>query len=149
DRVVPGLYEGLLGIQPDETREITAHIAEDHANEEVRGKDVLFKVKLLRLQERLLPEWDELPVLEEFEGTLDELREKTRRELEQTSRESAERETLESYIKQLVEQTEYDIPDALIEREADELLHQQGHELERYGITLDQMLKYRNKTHDE
>jgi len=148
-RVVPGLYEGLLGIQPDEEREITVHMPEDHASEQVRGKDVLFKVNLLHIQERLLPDWDELPVLEEVEGTLDELREKTRAELEQAARESAERQTLDAYIKQLVEKTEYDIPDALIEREADDLLHQQGQELERYGITLDQMLKYRGKTHDE
>ena len=37
----------------------------------------------------------------------------------------------------------------MIEREADELLHRQGHEFERYGITLEQMLQYRGKTHDE
>ena len=149
DRVVNGLYEGLLGIAPDETRELTVHMDDDHANERVRGKDVLFKVKALRLQERLLPDWDELPVLEEFEGTLDELREKTRGELLATARENAERETLNAYIKQMVEQTEYDIPDALIAREADELLHEQGHEFERYGISLEQMLKYRGTTHDE
>jgi trigger factor len=122
---------------------------EDHANEKVRDKDVTFKVKLLRIQERLLPEWDELPVLEEFEGTLDELRAKTRDELAENLRSSSERETIEAYIKQLVEQTSYDIPDALIEQEADDLLHQRGHEFERYGINLEQMLQYRGQTHDE
>jgi trigger factor len=149
DRLVAGLYEGLLGIQPDETRELNVQMPEDHANERVAGKEVLFKIKLLRIQERLLPDWEELPVLEEFEGTLDELRAKTRKDLEETARESAARETTDAFIKQMVEQSEYDIPDALIEREADELLHRQGHEFERYGITLDQMLQYRGKTHDE
>src|SRR4029078_1375191 len=123
-RLIAGLYDGLLGIAPEETREILAHMPEDHATEKVRDKDVTFKVKLLRLQERLLPEWDELPVLEEFEGTLDELRDKTRSELAETIRTNGERDTIDAYIKQLVEQTEYDIPDALIEQEADELLHQ-------------------------
>ncbi|HEX9373814.1 MAG TPA: trigger factor [Roseiflexaceae bacterium] len=148
-RLIAGLYEGLVGIEPGETREVTAHMPADHANEKVRDKDVVFKVTLKRLQERLLPEWDELPVLEEFEGTLDELRAKTREELAETIRTADERETINSYIQQLVEQTEYDIPDALIEQEADELLHQRGHDLERYGITLDQMLQYRGQTHDE
>jgi trigger factor len=122
---------------------------DEHANERVRGKDVLFNVKLVRLQERLLPEWDELPMLEEVEGTLDELREKTRAELAESMRNAAERETLDNYIKQLVEQTEYDIPDALIEQESDHMLHQQEREFERYGITLDQMLQYRGQTHDQ
>jgi trigger factor len=149
DRLVTGLYEGLLGIQPDEMREITVQMPDDHANDKVAGKEVQFKIKLLRIQERLLPDWEELSVLEEFEGTLDELRAKTRKELEETARENAARETTDTFIKQMVEQSEYDIPDAMIAREADELLHRQGHEFERYGITLDQMLQYRGKTHDE
>jgi len=149
DRLVAGLYEGLLGIETGETREITAQMPDDHANEKVRGKEVLFKVTLDHIQERLLPDWDELPVLEEFEGTLDELRAKTRTELEETAHDASERTTIDAYVEQLVAQTEYDIPDALIEREADELLHQQGHDLERYGISLEQMLQYRGKSHDE
>jgi trigger factor len=148
-RLIPGLFEGLIGIEPGETREIVAHMPDDHENEKVRDKDVTFNVKLVRLQERLLPEWDELPVLEEFEGSLDDLREKTRSELAENIRNNAERETVDAYLKQLVEQTEYDIPDAMIEQEADQLLHQRGHDLERYGITLDQMLQYRGQTHDE
>jgi trigger factor len=115
----------------------------------VRDKDVTFNVKLLRLQERLLPEWDELPVLEEFEGTLDDLRAKTREELAESLRLNSERETIDAYIKQLIEQTDYDIPDAMITQEADDLLHQRGHEFERYGINLEQMLQYRGQTHDQ
>src|SRR6266545_1179818 len=148
-RLIAGLYEGLVGIEPGETREVTAHMPADHANEKVRDKDVVFKVTLKRLQERLLPEWDELPVLEEFEGTLDELRAKTREELAENLRLNSERETIDAYVKQVIEQTDYDVPDAMIEQEADDLLHQRGHEFERYGINLDQMLKYRGQTHDE
>jgi trigger factor len=149
DRLVPGLFDGLVGIAPGETREVVAHMPADHANEKVRDKDVTFKVTANRIQERLLPDWEELPVLEEIEGTLDDLRAKTREELAEGLKNQQERDTIDQYIKQLVEQTEYDIPDALIEQEADEMLHQRGHEFERYGITLDQMLQYRGQTHDE
>ncbi len=149
ERLVPGLFEGLQGIQADETREIPVHMPDDHANEQVRGKDVVFKVQVKRIQDRLLPEWDELPVLEEFEGTLDELRAKTRTDLEERARKDAERATIDSYVKQLVEQTEYDIPDAMIEHEADHLLEEQGQSFQRYGITLDQMLQYRGKSREE
>lgn len=149
DRLIPGLYEGLLGIEIGQKREINVLMPEDHANEQVRGKEVLFEVELDSIQERLLPDWDEVPMLEEVEGTLDELRAKTRAELQESAREVAERNTIDAYMSQLIAQTEYDIPDALIEREAHELLHQQGHEFERYGITLDQMLQYRGQTHDD
>lgn len=148
-RLVPGLFEGLLGIEVGEKRTLNIQMDEDHANEQVRGKEVRFEVEVKDIQERLLPEWDELPTLEEFEGTIDELRAKTRTELAENAKTSAERETINSYIEQLIEQTEYDIPDAMIENEAHELLHQQGHEFERYGITLEQMLQFRGQTHDQ
>lgn len=149
NRLVDGLFEGLVGITPDEPREITLHMAADHVNEQVRDKDVTFKVTVKKLQERLLPDWDEVPTLEEIEGTVDELRTKTREEMATAAKQNAERETVDAYIAQLVAQTEWDLPDALITQEADALLHEQEHEWQRYGISLDQMLQYRGQTHDE
>lgn len=149
DRLAEGLFDGLIGIEAEETREITVRMPEDHPNEQIRDKDVLFKIKLISLQERLLPEWDELPVLEEFEGTLAELREKTRKELEETAEQEMKRTTVDAYVKELTEQTEYDIADAMIDREAERLLQNQAQSFERYGITLDQMLQYRNQTRED
>lgn len=148
-QLVPGLYEGLLGVEVGEHRTINVQMPEEHENEQVRGKEVRFEIDVQSIEERLLPDWDELPTLEEFEGTLEELRAKTRTELEEAAKQRADRDTLNSYIEQLVAQTEFDIPDALIENEAHEMLHQQGHEFERYGITLEQMLQYRGQTHDQ
>lgn len=149
DRLVDELYEGLLGVNVGETREIRAQMPEDHANEQVRGKEVLFHVQVVGIQERLLPNWEELPTLEEFDGTLEELRAKTRQDLEASARNMAERALIDEYIDQLVEQTEYDIPDVMIREMAEEMLESQGQQFAQYGITLDQMLQYRGKTRDE
>ncbi|MEM8533493.1 MAG: trigger factor [Chloroflexota bacterium] len=149
DRLAEGLFDGLIGIETEETREINVRMPEDHPNEQIRDKDVLFKIKLISLQERLLPDWEELPTLEEFEGTLDELRDKTRKELEETAEQEMKRTTVDEYVKQLTEQTEYDIADAMIQREAERLLQNQAQSFERYGITLDQMLQYRNQTRED
>lgn len=148
-RLVEGLLEGLIGAEVGNTVEVTSHMPADHENEKVRDKDVTFKVQVEGIQERLLPEWDELPVLEEFEGTLDELREKTRTDLETAAKNLAERNALDSYIEQLVAGTDYDVPHVMIHERAHELLHEQGSQFERYGISLDQMLQYRGKTHEE
>lgn len=148
-RLVDELYNGLLGANVGDSLEITAQMPEDHASERVQGKEVTFKVEILGMQERLLPEWEELPVLEEFTGSLEDLRARTRNELEESARNVAERRLLDAYIEQLVEQTEYDMPDVIIREQADALLHNQEREFARYGITLEQMLQYRGKTHDE
>ena len=149
NRLIDGLFEGVLGIEADETREVTVTMPEDHANDQVAGKDVTFKVTLKEIQERMLPDWDELPTLEEVEGTLDDLRATTRTEMVEANRKSAENVAVDSYIGKLVNEVDWDLPEALIEQEADALLHEQGQEFSRYGITLDQMLQYRGQTHDE
>lgn len=149
DRLVDGLFEGLVGVNAGETREVTVSMPEDHGNDKVAGKDVVFKVEVKDIQERILPDWDELPTLEESEATLDEFRANTRAEIEESNKRSAENQTVDTYIQQLVESVDWDLPEALIEQEADALLHEQEHEFARYGISLDQMLQYRGQTHDE
>jgi trigger factor len=148
-RVVDELYQGLLGANVSDELEISAMMPEDHQSEQVRGKQVTFKVEVTGMQERMLPEWEDLPSLEDFEGSIEELRQKTFSELEDAARQVAERSTLDAYIEQLVAQTEYDMPDVLIENQAHDMLHEQSVQFERYGITLEQMLQYRGKTHDE
>lgn len=148
-RLVDELYAGLLGMQVGEHREMVAQMSEDHANEQVRGKEVTFKVELLGIQERLLPDWEEVPTLENFEGNLEELRAKTRAELEQTARNAAERKTLDSYIDQLVTQTSFDIPEVMVREVAESLLQEQERQFARYGITLEQMLEFRGQSRDD
>ncbi|WP_129631511.1 trigger factor [Candidatus Oscillochloris fontis] len=148
-RLVEELHQGLIGLSVNEYTEITAVMPDDHQEESVRGKTITFKVKLKGIRERILPEWDELPGLENFEGSLDDLRAKTQSNLEQTARTNAERTLVETYVSQLVEMTEFDIPDVMVQELAHEMLHEQGHQFERYGITLEQMLEYRGQTHDE
>ncbi|NJL06780.1 MAG: trigger factor, partial [Chloroflexaceae bacterium] len=149
DYVIEPLYQGLLSAQLEETREIPAHIPADHEDERVRDKDVVFKVHVTAMQERLLPEWDEVPTLEEFEGTLEEFRDHTRTDLEQRAQQRAEQDVLNRFIAQVVEQTEYDLPDVMIAEVADDLLNEQGAQFARYGISLDQMLQFRNQTRED
>jgi trigger factor len=149
DRIVPELYEGLLGVSGDEEREITAQMPEDHHNEDVRGKEVTFKARVVGIQERMLPEWDELPTLEEFDGTLEDMREEARQRLEEGARSEGERQVVDSFIEQVVEQTEYDVPDVMIRDVGNEMLEQQGQRFAQYGITIDQMLQFRGETRDD
>ncbi|HEU5089689.1 MAG TPA: trigger factor, partial [Roseiflexaceae bacterium] len=138
DRLAEGLYDALIGAEVDQTVQVISHMPADHENERIQDKDVSFVVKVLGIKERLIPEWDELPTLEEFEGTLDELRAKTRSELEESARNVAERKVSDAYVKRLVEGSEFDIPDVLIEREAENLVRQQESQYSRYGITPEQ-----------
>ncbi|PDW04618.1 trigger factor [Candidatus Viridilinea mediisalina] len=148
-RLVDELYQGLLGVTVGNTVEVKAAMPDDHPQEQVRGKEVVFKVEVLGMQERILPAWEELPALEEFEGSLEELRAKTRTELEASLRDGAERKTIDAFIDQLVQQTTFDVPDVMVENYANTLLEEQGQQFARYGITLEQMLEYRGQSREQ
>lgn len=147
-RLVDELFDGLAGANVGDQLEITAIMPDDHANEQVRGKTVVFKVEILGMQERLLPEWAELPTLENFAGPLEEMRAKTRADLETSARNSAERQLIDGFIEQLLAQTSFDIPQVMVRELAEDLLESQGQQFARYGITLDQMLQYRGQSRD-
>jgi trigger factor len=149
DRLADGLYDGLIGAEVGKQLMVISNMPEEHSNEKLRGKQVTFKVKVLGIKGRLLPEWEELPTLEEFEGTLDELREKTRVELVESAKTAAERNSTNEYLRQLLDQTSFDIPDALIERQADLQLQQQEQEYARYGIKPEQVYAYRGEKRED
>lgn len=148
-RLVDELFNGLIGMQVGDTKAIVAQMPADHPNEQVRGKTVTFNVEILNIQQRLLPEWEELPSLENFEGTLDDLRAKTRAELERHARDIAERKVLDAYIERLVAQTSFDIPEVMIRDQAKRLFEEQVRQFSRYGVTQEQLLKYRGQTLDQ
>jgi trigger factor len=149
DRLAEGLYDALVGAEVGQTLQVISHMPADHENERIRDKDVSFVVKVLGIKERLLPDWDELPTLEEFEGSLDELRAKTRAELVESAGAVAERKVIDEYVKQLIASSEFDIPDILIEREADSLLRQQESQYTRYGIRPEQLYEMSGQKRDD
>lgn len=148
-RLIDELYTALIGANVGDNVETQAQMPDDHANEDVRGKLITFKVEVLGMQSRLLPDWEDLPTLEEFDGSLDELRAKTRAEMEEAVRKAAERKLTDAFVEQLLESTDFDIPVAIVRDLAESMLEEQGQQFERYGITLDQMLQYRGKTRDD
>ncbi len=148
-RLISEYYQGLLGVQVDESRTITARIPDDHENTELRGKEVTFNVQVMSIQERILPEWEELPELENFDGTLDDLRQSIREKLEDSSRSMAETYLYEQFLEEVIAGSEFDIADATIAMIAEQILNQQVKQFEQYGITMEQMLEVRGITLEE
>lgn len=75
DKFIPGFITGIVGMNPGETKEISAQFPDPYANEELAGKAALFTVTLKELKEKELPEINDdfAQEISEFE-TLEELR---------------------------------------------------------------------------
>lgn len=148
-RVDPEFYAALLGASAGDSVTVVKTYGEDEEDEELRGKTVTYTIDVKNVQERELPDWDELPTLAEFEGDFDALRDNARNRLERASSDKARRELVDSFLGQLEGDTSFDLPEAMIEERAHELFHQQVAEYQRYGINEESYLKAVGKTHEE
>ncbi|MEM8716393.1 MAG: trigger factor, partial [Cyanobacteria bacterium P01_G01_bin.4] len=74
-KFIPGFVSGLVGMKPEESREVDATFPEDYANEDVAGKEAKFSVTLHEIKSKELPELDDefAAEISEFE-TLDALK---------------------------------------------------------------------------
>jgi len=91
------------------------------------------------IQERVVPEWEELPELEEFEGSLDEFRQQVAQEIEKANEDAAEKKVIQGFMEQVIAQSTYDIADVTIHQMADRMLTDQEQQYTQMGITQEQL----------
>ncbi|ENH95770.1 trigger factor [Gracilibacillus halophilus YIM-C55.5] len=141
---IPGFEEQLVGKKAGEETEVDITFPEEYHAEHLAGKDATFKVKIHEVKGKELPELDDefaKDVDDEVE-TLDELKDKTKKRLEDQKQTDAENNKRESLIDQATENTEVDIPDAMVDSELDRMLQEFEQRLQMQGMTLDMYYQF-------
>jgi len=108
----------LTGAIPVQDLEIEVPYAEDYYMEDLKGKTIVYKVKLKEIQEEILPELNDDLVkgLGKFE-TLDEVRTSIRQNLEKGYAQRVKHELSEQIFQNLLEKSKFEVPEAMIEGE--------------------------------
>lgn len=148
-RLIGGLMEGVIGMSIGENKTVAATMPEDYTDETLRGEAVTFDVTVRRIQERILPDWNELPTLENKEGTLADLKHATSDELAKNARENAENRLVNGFIDSLVAGAVYDYHESMIELEADRILRGQEQEYARYGTTAEAVYRQMGRKRED
>jgi trigger factor len=134
---IPGFVAGIVGMQLDETKEIAATFPDDYFRKELAGKTVTFTVCLREIKAKELPELDDAFVQEisSFQ-TVAELREHLQKRLEQDALTQSEENLETAILNAILETTEVDLPETLVEQETTQLLSQSLHSLQQQqGVT--------------
>jgi trigger factor len=132
---IPGFVLGIVGMNIEETKEISVRFPAEYAQEDLQDREALFTVTLKELKEQQLPALDDAFAKEisEFE-TLDALK----AELEKRYREEAEEETQGNrdiaIVDAILEGTTLELPATLINREVEFLANQTFQDFQRRGI---------------
>ncbi len=144
---IPGFEEKIIGMEKGEEKDINLTFPEDYHAEDLKGKDVVFKVKVKEIKEQKLPELDKDFFLDlGMEGI--ETKEDLEKQLEENIKVRKEAEADNKYIDDLLAEvaknTKIDIPEAMIEEEIDRILKQYEENLKMQGITLEMFYQFTN-----
>lgn len=146
-RILEDFDKQLVGMEKDSTKELQVRFPDDYYNKDLAGLEVTFKVTLKEIKEEVLPELDNefAKDLGEYE-TLDELKEAIRKDLEQRYKAESRRQLREDIIDKLIEQSDFELPEALVKgelagvvRDAQSLMAQRGMSLEQSGQTEEEL----------
>jgi trigger factor len=110
-------------------------LAPEGADPEVAGKTLTYTVTVNSIAERRLPEVDDEFAKDQGEyETLAQLRGQIAEQLERDARRRADATVRQSIVDQLLHRNPIDLPEAMVGRSVEEMLHELKHDLERRGL---------------
>lgn len=141
---VPGFEDQLIGMKAGEEKDIDITFPENYTPE-LAGKPVVFHVKVNEVKEKQVPAIDDefAKDVSEFD-TLKDLKADIKKKLTAERTESAQRAFEDVLMAKVAEGIEADIPEEMVELQAERIMEQFKQQLASQGIPFDQYLKMTN-----
>ncbi len=142
-RFIEGFIDGVIGMKPGETKEISVDFPEDYPQETLAGRPAKFEITVKELKEKELPDLDDDFAKEasgeEFE-TLAALRESLEKRFNEETEEKTKANKEEAILNELLNQIEVDLPETMIDREVEFMVTQTAMQLQQQGIDIKKLL---------
>lgn len=147
---IPGFEDQLIGMKIGEEREINVTFPKEYHAENLAGKPAMFKVKLISIKSKILPELDDefAKDVSEFD-TLADYRKDVEKKVKEQKEASAKNQKELAVIDKLIENTEVIIPDAMIDDEVENMANQFSSNLAYQGLNLETYCGYMNTNIDD
>ncbi len=135
--------ENLVGVEEDEEKEFTVAYAPDFTSPMLAGKTVNYKAKIKSVGKVELPELDDdwAQSLDENFESLEDLRSKLREDLGIGAKEEADNRLRSDLIAKLIEAHDFEVPNALIDLQARNLLNNFAQDMAGRGVDLNNVDK--------
>lgn len=149
---IPGFEDGVIGMAKDETKDINLTFPKDYGQEDLAGKDVVFKVTVNEIKSRIVPELDK----EFFEdlgmkdiNTKEELEAKMKEEIKADKENKAEQKYVDELLDKATSNMEIDLDDEIIEAEANAMYNDFMNNMAAQGISEEIYLQYAGTTKED
>lgn len=146
-KLIPGMVEGIVGMKPEETKDVSVTFPEDYPQEDLAGKPAIFSITLNELKTKELPELDD-DFAQEVSDDEFETFAAYKESLEKRFKEQAQNQT-NSNINQaiataLMEQNQIALPESLVQEEVTSVLTKTLMQMQQMGLDVRQLFNSDN-----
>ena len=147
---IPGFEEQVAGHSIDEEFDVNVTFPEEY-EPSLAGKDAVFKCKIHEIKHKELPILDDdfAKDVDDEVDTLDELKDKLKKQISERKAENAKTEFENLLIDQVIDNMEAEIPECMNEQKLDELVQDYGYRMQMQGLDLNVYLQYLGQTMDQ
>ncbi|WEK55330.1 MAG: trigger factor [Candidatus Cohnella colombiensis] len=140
---IPGFEDQVVGLNIAEEKDINVTFPENYQAENLAGKAVVFKVKLLEIKRKNLPELDDefAKDVSEFD-TLDEYKADLTSKMQDRKAKDAESARENALVDKASEAAELEVPEVLISNEVENMLKDFENRLRSQGMNLDMYYQF-------
>ena len=141
---VPGFEDQVIGMKAGEEKDIDITFPQDYTPE-LAGKAVVFHVKVNEVKVKEVPALDDefAKDVSEFD-TLKDLKADIKKKLTEERNTAAQRAFEDVLMQKVADGIEADIPDAMVDAQAEQMLNNFKQQMAAQGIPFDQYLKMTN-----
>lgn len=144
---IPGFEEQLIGLKSGDSKDVKLSFPEDYHSEDLKGKPVIFKVKINEVKTKVIPNLDEEFFLDlgiDNIKTEEEFKKFMKKELKERQEYELENKYVDDLFDELLNQTDLELPEELTIEEIKRMMDQYEESLKLQGLSLEQFYKYTN-----
>ena len=147
---IPGFEEQLIGAEPEKEVEVKVTFPEDYHAEDLKGKEAVFKCTVHEIKAKELPELDDefASEVSEFD-TLDELKTDIKAKIKEQKVNDGKRAQEDAAVDAIIESAKMDLPEAMVDTQARQMLDEFAQRMQQQGLTLDQYMQFTGMTADK
>ncbi len=142
--------EQLIGKNTGDQVTVNVTFPEDYHAPELAGKPAMFQVKINEIKAKELPELDDefAQDVSEFD-TLAEYKESVEKKLVERKEAEVKRERENEIIEKIIEDSQMEIPDAMVETQTENMMDDFANRLAQQGMSMEQYMQFTGMTKEK
>lgn len=146
---IDNFEEQLIGLNIGDEKDVEVTFPEEYHAPDLAGKPAVFHVEILGIKEKQLPEIDDDFAQDTTEfDSLEEYKADVRKNLAAAKEEQVKAAMQDVLVGKIVETSEMDIPDAMVDFQVDQMLDEFGQRLSYQGLSLDQYFQFSGQSEE-